>query len=81
MDKFIETEEKKEKLRAEASDKLIKAKKKKETANQPKLSFDKSGKLSLNFQHDKAMQERWDKAVVLYISSLQHSAWVALMLP
>ena len=68
MDKFIETEEKKEKLRAEASDKLIKAKKKKEGVNQPKLTFDKSGKLSLNFQHDKAMQERWDKAVVLYIS-------------
>jgi len=69
LDKFLLTEEKIEKLRVEAAEKIVTAKKKKESINQPKLSFDnKSGKLSLNFEHDKAMQERWDNAVVLFIS-------------
>ena len=43
------------------------AKKKRDSVNQPKLTF-KNGQLSLNFEHNKAMQERWDSAVVLFIS-------------
>ena len=68
LEKFLLTEEKIEKLRAEAAEKILAAKKKRESVNQPKLAFNKSGQLSLNFEHDKAMQERWDNAVVLYIS-------------
>ena len=68
LEKFLLTEEKIEKLRAEAAEKILAAKKKRENVNQPKLAFNKSGQLSLNFEHDKAMQERWDNAVVLYIS-------------
>jgi len=68
LDKFLLTEEKIEKQRVEAAEKIQIAKKKKESFNQPKLNFNKDGKLSVSFEHDKAMQERWDRAVVLFIS-------------
>lgn len=67
LDKYLETDTKVEKLRAGAAEKLLAAKKKKETIGQSKLSF-KNGQLSMSQCHDPQMQSRWDEAVVLYTS-------------
>ena len=56
-----------DKLRKEAAEKIVAAKKKKENLGQPKLSF-KGGQLTVNFQRDPEMQARWDRAVVHYLS-------------
>ena len=45
------------------------AKKKRDSVNQPKLTF-KNGQLSLNFEHDKAMQERWDCCGPLHLRNI-----------
>ena len=49
LEKFLLTEQKMEKLRVEAAEKILTAKRKKESVNQPKLTSNKSGQLSLNF--------------------------------
>ena len=54
-------------MRAEAAEKLLAAKKKKESIGQSKLTFN-NGQLSVNFEKDPAMQKRWNEAVVLYTS-------------
>ena len=54
-------------MRAEAAEKLLAAKKKRDTISQSTLSF-KNGQLSMSHQKDPEMQKRWDKAVVLYTS-------------
>ena len=67
LDKYLATDEKVEKLRAEAAEKLLVAKKKRDTISQSTLSF-KNGQLSMSHQKDPEMQKRWDEAVVLYTS-------------
>ena len=54
-------------MRAEAAEKLLAAKKKKETISQSTLSF-KNGQLSTSVQKDPEMQRRWDEQVVLFTS-------------